>query len=164
MNLNKFLRVRNIVVAVKRAMLTKFWGMDIHPSVQFSLSTRFDKTYPKGVHVAENTYIAFDVAILAHDRTRGMYRHTRIGKNCFIGARSLIMPGVTIGDECIVGAGSVVVKDVPFRTIVAGNPAVPIKTGVPLVAYGAYETADAARSDFWAKENAGLNGADGRSS
>ncbi|MCM2476285.1 acyltransferase [Rhizobium sp. CG5] len=135
-------------------VLTKFWGMDIHPTVEFSLSARFDKTYPKGVHVAEKTYVAFDAAILTHDRTRGIYKHTRIGKNCFIGARSIIMPGITIGDECIVGSGAVVTKDVPSRSIVAGNPATIIKSGIPLVEYGAYESADETRRIFREKEKA----------
>ena len=51
-----------------------------------------------------------------------------IGKNVFIGARSIIMKGVTIGDGAVVGAGSVVTKDVPANTIVAGNPAKVVKT------------------------------------
>lgn len=51
-----------------------------------------------------------------------------IGKNVFIGARSIVMKGVTIGDGAVVGAGSVVTKDVPANTIVAGNPARVIKT------------------------------------
>ena len=51
-----------------------------------------------------------------------------IGKNVFIGARSIVMKGVTIGDGAIVGAGSVVTKDVPANTIVAGNPARIVKT------------------------------------
>lgn len=46
-----------------------------------------------------------------------------IGNNVFIGARSIIMKGVTIGDGAVVGAGSVVTKDVPANAIVAGNPA-----------------------------------------
>lgn len=51
-----------------------------------------------------------------------------IGKNVFIGARSIVLKGVTIGDGAVVGAGSVVTKDVPAYTIVAGNPAKVIKT------------------------------------
>lgn len=151
-SLNKFLGVRRIIVRLKWLYFTKVWGMDIDPSVEFSLSARLDKTYPKGIHIGADTYVAFDAAILAHDRTRGLYAHTRIGKNCFIGGRSLIMPGVTIGDECIVGAGAVVTKNVPSRSIVAGNPATIIKSGVPLTRYGAYESAEDARREFWEKE------------
>jgi acetyltransferase-like isoleucine patch superfamily enzyme len=46
-----------------------------------------------------------------------------IGNNVWIGRRSLIHPGVTIGDNSIVAAGSVVTGDVPPNTVVAGNPA-----------------------------------------
>ncbi|GHU73516.1 hypothetical protein FACS189413_17980 [Bacteroidia bacterium] len=55
-----------------------------------------------------------------------------IGKNCFIAVGATIMPGITIGDEVIVGAGSVVTKDVPSNTIVAGNPAKIIRTGITM--------------------------------
>jgi serine acetyltransferase len=51
-----------------------------------------------------------------------------IGKNCWIGLNSIILRGVTIGDNSIVAAGSVVTKSVPPNTIVAGNPAVPVKS------------------------------------
>ena len=50
-----------------------------------------------------------------------------IGKNVFIGARSIIMKGVTIGDGAVVGAGSVVTKDIPANVIAAGNPAKIVK-------------------------------------
>lgn len=46
-----------------------------------------------------------------------------IGKNCWIGARSLICPGVKIEEGAIVAAGSVVTKSVPKCAIVGGNPA-----------------------------------------
>lgn len=48
---------------------------------------------------------------------------TRVCKGASIGANATIVCGVTIGEYSIVGAGSVVTKDVPARTIVAGNPA-----------------------------------------
>lgn len=45
-----------------------------------------------------------------------------IGKNCWIGAGALIMPGVTIGDNSVIGAGSVVTKDIPSNVVAVGNP------------------------------------------
>lgn len=45
-----------------------------------------------------------------------------IGKNCWIGAGALIMPGVTIGDNTVIGAGSVVTKDIPANVVAVGNP------------------------------------------
>ena len=45
-----------------------------------------------------------------------------IGRNCWIGAGALIMPGVTIGDNTVIGAGSVVTKDIPANVIAVGNP------------------------------------------
>ena len=46
----------------------------------------------------------------------------RIGKNCWIGAGAIILPGVTIGDHVVVGAGSVVTKDLPSDVVAVGNP------------------------------------------
>lgn len=46
----------------------------------------------------------------------------RIGRNCWIGAGAVIVPGVTIGDNVVVGAGSVVTKDLPDNVIAVGNP------------------------------------------
>lgn len=45
-----------------------------------------------------------------------------IGKNCWLGAAVLVMPGVTIGDNSVIGAGSVVTKDIPENVIAVGNP------------------------------------------
>lgn len=138
-SLNRFLKLRDLLVGARKLYLTRVWGMDIHPTATFSLSARFDKTYPKGVHVGAESYVAFDACILAHDTTRRMYRDTVIGRRCFIGARSIILPGVTVGDECVVGSGSVVTKDVPPRSVVAGNPARVIRSDIRVGPYGRFE-------------------------
>ncbi len=46
-----------------------------------------------------------------------------IGKNCWIGAGVIIMPGTTIGDNVVIGAGSIVTKDIPDNVVAVGNPA-----------------------------------------
>lgn len=46
----------------------------------------------------------------------------RIGKNCWIGAGVIIVPGITVGDNVVIGAGSVVTKDIPSNVLAAGNP------------------------------------------
>jgi acetyltransferase-like isoleucine patch superfamily enzyme len=50
-----------------------------------------------------------------------------IGKHCFLGLRSAVMPGVTLGDHCVVGMNSVVTKSFPEYSMIAGAPAVLIK-------------------------------------
>ena len=45
-----------------------------------------------------------------------------IGKNCWLGAGVLVMPGITIGDNSVIGAGSVVTKDIPANVVAVGNP------------------------------------------
>ncbi len=45
-----------------------------------------------------------------------------IGKNCWLGAGVIVLPGVTIGDNSVIGAGSVVTKDVPANVVAVGNP------------------------------------------
>ena len=46
----------------------------------------------------------------------------RIGKNCWLGAGVIVLPGVCIGDNSVIGAGSVVTRDIPPNTVAFGNP------------------------------------------
>lgn len=51
-----------------------------------------------------------------------------IGRNCWIGAGALILPGVTIGDNTVIGAGSVVTRDIPSGVVAVGNPCRVLRT------------------------------------
>ena len=57
-------------------------------------------------------------------RGRGLQYNlpVHIGKNCWLGAGVIVMPGVTIGDNCVIGAGSIVTKDIPSNVVAVGNP------------------------------------------
>ncbi len=60
-----------------------------------------------------------------HDFEKTMFLMTAkitIGARAFLGARTFVMPGVTVGDDCIIGACSVVTRDTPAGMICAGNP------------------------------------------
>lgn len=46
----------------------------------------------------------------------------RIGRNCWIGAGAILLPGVTVGNNTVIGAGSVVTKDIPANVVAVGNP------------------------------------------
>ncbi|MBO5334201.1 MAG: sugar O-acetyltransferase [Clostridia bacterium] len=45
-----------------------------------------------------------------------------IGKNCWLGAGVIVLPGITIGDNSVIGAGSIVTKDIPANVVAVGNP------------------------------------------
>lgn len=45
-----------------------------------------------------------------------------IGRNCWLGAGVIVVPGVTIGDNSVIGAGSVVTRDIPANCVAVGNP------------------------------------------
>jgi len=114
-------------------------GMDIHPDTQISLKANLDRTNPRGIHIDQGTLVAFGSVILAHDLSRVLHTDTYIGRNCFIGAHAIILPGIRIGDGSIVAAGSVVTRDVEPNCIVAGNPARTIKTGIRTQRWGVLE-------------------------
>ena len=45
-----------------------------------------------------------------------------IGRNCWLGAGVIVLPGVSIGDNSVIGAGSIVTKDIPSNVVALGNP------------------------------------------
>ena len=81
------------------------------------------------IDIGDNVTIAPRVHILCHDASTKIFLgktkigRVTIGNNVFIGAESVVLPGVTIGSNVIVGANSTVTHDIPSNTVVAGNPA-----------------------------------------
>ncbi|EBV3599721.1 antibiotic acetyltransferase [Salmonella enterica subsp. enterica serovar Virchow] len=73
---------------------------------------------------------------------------TTIGDGAWIGMRAMIMPGLTIGEGAVIASGAIVTKDVAPYTIVAGNPAAPLRqrfaaeTVEQLLALGVYRWSD----------------------
>jgi len=97
----------------------------------------------KSVEIGESTILGAGAMIVDTDfhRPEGQWEwnddcvtgaaSVHIGRGVFIGARAIVLKGVTIGDRAIVGAGAVVTRDVPAGAIVAGNPARIIHEGKP---------------------------------
>ena len=115
--------LRLVLIELRRQYFVRIWKMDIGAGTSISFSAKLDKTNPTGLHIGTHTTVTFGAAILTHDYVNQRDADVRIGSNCFIGAHSIVLPGVTIGDNCIVAAASVVARDVPSGSLVAGNPA-----------------------------------------
>lgn len=83
------------------------------------------------IYVGDNTMFGPNVTVataghpILPELREKMYQYNfpvHIGKNCWIGAGAIIVPGVTIGDNTVIGAGSVVTKDIPSGVVAVGNP------------------------------------------
>jgi acetyltransferase-like isoleucine patch superfamily enzyme len=85
--------LRPLFSELRRLYFNKLWGMDIGPDCRISFSAKLDKSYPSGVHIGESTAINFGACVLTHDTTRRLHVDTWIGKECNIGAHSIIIPG-----------------------------------------------------------------------
>ena len=81
------------------------------------------------IEIGDNVTMAPRVHVLCHDAsTKQFLNYTKIGRvtignNVFVGADSVILPGVTVGDNVIIGANSTVTHDIPSGSVAAGSPA-----------------------------------------
>lgn len=93
-----------------------------------TLNCFFNIEIGKGCAISDNVCIADSDSHCVDGQKDKVKAPIIIGDHVWIGKNVTVLKGVTIGSGAVIGAGSVVTKDVPSNTVVAGNPAKPIKT------------------------------------
>lgn len=117
--------------------LLKWVGVKLEGKPRYISTTVLFDDFSK-ISLGEYVVISKDVILLTHDysvttalRSINLNpktdiasdREIRIGRNVFIGIRSVVLPGSTIGDNVIIGAGTVIKGNIPSNSVVTGNPA-----------------------------------------
>ena len=118
-----------------RASLHRRRGVKVGQRVFIGTEVFIDDAVPSSVTLEDDVTVIAQTTILGHtyyprhfhallgDEGTRAELQTTIRRGAYLGLRSTILAGVTVGEFAIVGAGSVVTKDVPANTIVVGNPA-----------------------------------------
>jgi len=122
----------NLPVHKLRIAFYKLRGTKIGKNVFIAHQVFLEEGHPELITIKENTDVGPWVMILTHDTVLShlgseipsiRVNEVIIGKNCYIGAGAIILPGVTIGDNSIIAAGSVVTKSIPEGSVAMGVPA-----------------------------------------
>ncbi|WVY89148.1 hypothetical protein V8G54_034662 [Vigna mungo] len=121
-----WLQRRKVLAVMIQNRVSEVFAVDIHPGAKIGSGILLD--HATGIVVGETAVIGNNVSIL-HSVTLGGTgkvsgdRHPKIGDGVLIGAGTCILGNIKVGEGAKIGAGSVVIKDVPPRTTVVGNPA-----------------------------------------
>lgn len=115
----------------KKSKIRALWKLGLKTGKNFQMMEQciIDPSHCWHITIGDDVTLAPRVHILAHDASTknslgySKIKNVSIGNKVFVGADSLILPGVRVGNNVIIGAGSVVTKDVPDNSVVAGNPA-----------------------------------------
>jgi acetyltransferase-like isoleucine patch superfamily enzyme len=139
---NKFGRILRIFawllpVYQARSSLVRHSGVKVGKGVYIGNLVYFDGEHPEYIQIEDEVAIAPGAVIIAH--SGGSPFQARLGvfheapqkvvlrKGSWVGVGAIILPGVEVGEGAIVAAGSVVSQNVPPYTVVAGNPARPVR-------------------------------------
>jgi acetyltransferase-like isoleucine patch superfamily enzyme len=153
-SLNQFLGIRNVLVTGRNLWIKAVIGVDMPIDTRVSLSARIICRRRGAVRIGAKTLVALRATLCSFDPLTGRDHDIVIGDQCFIGAGSLILPGVTIGQGAIVAAGAVVGSDVPARSIVGGNPAHILRRDIDTGDFGRLAGADANTLAVWGAPSA----------
>lgn len=128
-------------LVLMRAMLMRMFGLSPIPpgatvgrGVFIGLGVMLDQVHGPSLKIGDEATLVQGCTVLCHDASSNrrlgatFVAPVRIGNRAFLGADSIVLPGVTIGDDAIVAAGAVVTSDVEAGTVVAGCPARQIGT------------------------------------
>ncbi len=116
---------------VEPPLHTNFGGRHVHFGRQVYANFNLTLVDDTHIYVGDCTMFGPNVVvataghpILPELREQGYQFNmpVHIGRNCWLGAGVIVLPGVTIGDNVVVGAGSVVTKDLPDNVVAVGNP------------------------------------------
>jgi putative colanic acid biosynthesis acetyltransferase WcaF len=119
------------VVIFPTASVVFPWKLDLGPRAMVGPRVRIYNlariTLGRGANISQNCHLCAGT----HDYSRWsmplVAKPIVVGENAWLGADVFVGPGVSVGELCVVGARSVVVKDLPPRTVCAGNPCRVIK-------------------------------------
>lgn len=133
-------KISKVIRKIRYAKLRLLGYKNISSKAIVESNVILDRVYPLGIHIGDYTLVASRSIILCHEHVKRDQENpsnpwvtdTYIGRNCFIGVGTTILPGIKIGDQVIIGASSVVTKDIPSNSVAVGNPARVVKTGIKM--------------------------------
>lgn len=111
MAIGEYVTMNGTVKFGKNVIIDHYVSFSGDNEIGDNVTIRLRSTIGQYAKIDDNTYICPSVDILAYDFESGEKKGVTIGKNCIIGCKAVIAPGVNIGDNVIIGACSFVNKD-----------------------------------------------------
>ncbi len=116
---------------IEQPFYANYGGKHVHLGKQVYANFHLTLVDDTHIYIGDYTMLGPNVTlataghpILPELREKGLQFNmpVHIGRNCWLGAGVVVMPGVTIGDNSVIGAGSIVTKDIPANVVAVGNP------------------------------------------